>query len=239
LALLGPLVVDFIVSLDVATGLAADDLGRVNAAAEGFAPVNADAWRNWSQRVEKPALKLADPKSGSIGLLSSGWGRGLEVLYVMFWLGLAPACFLGTAIYYSTRSGWDRPDLVFKAPFLTALLGTFSVIFAMLPLYFSFGVARVSTACQYLLDQLNTVRIRDPGQHNRVLALETALVNANRRQGLGIVGGFTGVVVDVRLLKQIALILLPAISTAGPILWSSVDAIAISIGQNNTVGGGG
>ena len=67
-----------------------------------------------------------------------------------------------------------------------------------------------------MLTQLNLVRMEDLGYHTRVLPLETALRNLNDQQGLGIVLGFSGIVLDVRLLKQIGLALGPFVVSAVP-----------------------
>ena len=49
-----------------------------------------------------------------------------------------------------------------------------------------------------------------------VLPLETVLRNSNDQQGLGIVLGFSGIVLDVRLLKQLGLALGPFVVSAVP-----------------------
>eukprot|EP01043_Picozoa_sp_COSAG02_P076382 COSAG02_NODE_16195_length_1105_cov_1.957256_2_plen_176_part_00 len=101
---------------------------------------------------------------------------------------------------------------------IQAVLGIISVVSIFLPLYFSLSVARISTACKDLLMQLNIVRMGDLDHHSRLLALETALRNLNQQQGLGIVLGFTGIVLDMKTLKQIGFTVGPVVTTAVSIL---------------------
>ena len=208
LAILGPLVVDFGFSLCVATRLAESAIEVVKVAAEDLTPKD----EGWCSQVEGPALaldfrsKASDSPSGAIGLLSSGWGNGLAGLYVLFWGGMAPGCFMAVLLYHANRT--EFPDLCGQT-----VLGIVSVISIILPLYFSLSVARISTACKAFLTQLNLIRTSDLGQHQRLLALETALGNLNQQQGLGIVMGFTGVVLDMRMLKQAGFTIAPVVAT--------------------------
>jgi hypothetical protein len=218
-AMLGPLIVDFGVSLCIASGLAMGAIGVVTAAAETITPSD-EGWYSW---VEGPALaldvrsKASDSSSGAIGLLSSGWGSGLAALYVLFWAGLAPGCLTALVLMNALSLG--------SSVEIQAVLGIISVVSILLPLYFSRSVARISTACQALLTQLNLVRMGDLSHHSRLLALETALRNLNQQQGLGIVLGLTGVVLDTKMLKQIGFTLGPAITVAVSILLGYYDQV--------------
>eukprot|EP01043_Picozoa_sp_COSAG02_P016135 COSAG02_NODE_704_length_18279_cov_100.299560_3_plen_141_part_00 len=119
---------------------------------------------------------------------------------------MAPACIL--ALILDAAMGGDAR--VFPA----FVLG--GVISAFLPCYFSHGIAKVSTSCQDLLEHLNAVRIKDLGQHPRLIALETALRNLNREQGLGIV--VAGILFDTDFIKRLLFFIASMCTTIAPIL---------------------
>lgn len=216
-AMLGPCIVDFVLSLKIAAKISAGDIKAITKSAEDFAEPHPEERgllpraTIWRDKIEIPALSLdfrssasARPR-GSIGLLSSGWGSGLAWLYVLCWVGLTPTCVATVLLYILADPNFNDAN----AKMVEAFFGFLTVLVALLPLFFSLAPARISTACQGLLGQLNLVRMCDLEQHTRVEALETTLRNLNQQQGLGIVVGFTRfdlasiqVVVDMKLVKQ-------------------------------------
>jgi hypothetical protein len=221
----GPLVAQFGYSLEIATAVTLADIdAKINAAKE----VTPDDAESWKQKVEQPVLTLADRKKGSVGLLSIGWGWGNALIFLIFWFGMTPACCLGGIL--AAALGGD-PRFYTRSAFAVS-----GMVTMFLPLYCSYGVANVSTKCQDLLEQLNAVRINDLGQHLRLVALETALRNLNKEQGLGIV--VAGILFDTNLVKKLVLFIASACTTVVPILlvnYHQVRSPPPTSGQNSTV----
>ena len=115
-------------------------------------------------------------------------------------------------------------------------IGFAGLVFIFLPFYFSYAVAQVSTKCQDLLEQLNAVRINDLGHHLRLVALETALRNLNKEQGLGIV--VAGIVFDTKLVKKLLAFTVSTCTTVVPIVllnYHQYRSPAHTSSQNSTV----
>ena len=80
----------------------------------------------------------------------------------------------------------------------------FSGIFALFPLLFLTDVASTSNRCDQLLDELNDLRKKwGPRCNEEITWLETSLMRLNRGQGLGFT--ITGIVIDRRFLKNLAM----------------------------------
>ena len=196
-----PLVLEFLISIEVAQALATEKTMQVVQAATHTKPDDPEG--AWVTNVQDPALALQD---GDIGLLSVGWGFGLAAVYGIFWAGLAPAMFFFTLTIVAGSSYiWAYAGIT---SFLT--LGCL-----VMPLWLSTGVAAASLASDDVLRQLNFVRMCDVKYHAPVLALETSLKNLNMGQGLGFLIGIT--VLDKAMLKNMMKGIIGVFSTALPV----------------------
>jgi hypothetical protein len=159
-----PLLLEWWLTLSVASALAADVAIEVLIAVETIAPTEPD----WTERVAEPAKRLA---LDTMDELTHGWGRPLAVAYGLYWLlglgGLAG----GLAAYPSI---WSDIFLVL------------SLAFSVLPLAMSTDPASVSSSCDDLLAELNAKRCELFGQPDAVAnlnLLEEYLNTLNERQG--------------------------------------------------------
>ena len=92
-------------------------------------------------------------------------------------------------------SGWV-PSVFFIASWCTDvalwLFGTqaqqFACVFALLPLLVVLPLARTSSGCDDLLDELNAKALRHLDCHDRLDAVETRLRQRNSGQGMGLMG---------------------------------------------------
>jgi hypothetical protein len=159
-----PLLLEWWLTLSVASALAADATIEVLIAAETIAPTEPD----WTEKVAEPAKRLA---LDTMDELTHGWGRALAVAYGLYWLlglgGLAG----GLGAYPSM---WSNIFLVL------------SLAFSVLPLAMSTDPAAVSSSCDDLLAELNSKRCELFGQPDAVAnlnLLEDYLNTLNERQG--------------------------------------------------------
>jgi hypothetical protein len=159
-----PLLLEWWLTLSVASALAADAVIEVLTAAESIAPTEPD----WMEKVAEPAKRLA---LDTMDELTHGWGRALAVAYGLYWLlglgGLA-GCLGAFPSFWSD---------IFLA---------LSLAFCVLPLAMSTDPAAVSSSCDDLLAELNSKRCELFGQPDAVAnlnLLEDYLNTLNERQG--------------------------------------------------------
>ena len=163
-ALVVPLLLEWWLTLSVASALAADATIEVLTAAETIAPTEPD----WMERVAEPAKRLA---LDTMDELTHGWGRALAVAYGLYWL-------LGLGALAGSLA---TPPGVFNKIFLAI-----SVAFTVLPLAMSTDPAAVSSSCDDLIAELNAKRGELIGQPEAVANLrdlEDYLNTLNGRQG--------------------------------------------------------
>jgi hypothetical protein len=163
-ALVVPLLLEWWLTLSVASALAADATIEVLTAAETIAPTEPD----WMERVAEPAKRLA---LDTMDELTHGWGRALAVAYGLYWL-------LGLGALAGSLA---TPPGVFSKIFLAI-----SVAFTVLPLAMSTDPAAVSSSCDDLIAELNAKRGELIGQPEAVANLrdlEDYLNTLNGRQG--------------------------------------------------------
>jgi hypothetical protein len=159
-----PLLLEWWLTLSVASALAADATIEVVIAAETIAPTEPD----WMERVAEPTKRLA---LDTMDELTHGWGRALVVAYGLYWL-------LGL--------GALAGSLAFPPGFSTNVFLTLSLTFSVLPLAMSTDPAAVSSSCDDLLAELNAKRGELIGQPEAIADLrdlEDFLNALNNRQG--------------------------------------------------------
>jgi hypothetical protein len=163
-ALVVPLLLEWWLTLSVASALAADATIEVVITAETIAPTETD----WMERVAEPAKRLA---LDTMDELTHGWGRALAVAYGLYWLlGLGA---LAGALAMPPGAG-------------TGIGLALSLTFTLLPLAMSTDPAAVSSSCDDLLAELNAKRGELIGQPEAVANLrdlEDYLNTLNGRQG--------------------------------------------------------
>ena len=159
LILIAPMFGEFILSLQVASALAADAVIEVVRSAKHTSPDDAE---QWEAEVAQPALALV----ATMRHLSSGWSRGLAAAYVGLW-SLAVGFFVTTMVFFA------------MFPAMGVVCAAILLLLLVLPLWMSKAVANVSTSCDVLADTINDRRIEDLDRSPRLLALELALKNLN------------------------------------------------------------
>jgi hypothetical protein len=166
-ALVIPLLLEWWLTLSVASALAADATIEVLIAAETVAPTEPD----WTEKVGEPAKRLA---LDTMDELTHGWGRALAVAYGLYWLlGLG---FLAGGLGLANSGGGA----------FTNIFLVLSLSFSVLPLAMSTDPAAVSSTCDDLLAELNAKRCELFGQPDAVAnlnVLEDYLNTLNERQG--------------------------------------------------------
>jgi hypothetical protein len=159
-----PLLLEWWLTLSVASALAADATIEVVTAAETLSPTEPD----WTEKVAEPAKHLA---LDTMDELTHGWGRALAVSYGLYWL-MGLGCLAG---------GLAWPPGIYSDVFIVL-----SLVFSVLPLAMSTDPAAVSTSCDDLLAELNAKRWALFGQPDAVAnlnLLEDSLNTLNERQG--------------------------------------------------------
>jgi hypothetical protein len=189
---------EFMLTLQAAAVLAADDVLEVVHAAKVVSPSNSEVWET---KVVAPALILSD----SVGLLSTGWGHGLTMAYVGLW-GMGIGLF-GLVLHFTRVE-----------PVMAVFCSVGLLIVMALPMVMSQGVAAVSTSCDELGDVVNKRRIEDLDQSPRIHALELALKNQNNEQGLGFTLLDGSTVLDKKKLATLFFTVFSLFSTAIPLL---------------------
>jgi hypothetical protein len=169
-----PLLMEWWLTLSVASALAADATVEVQITAETIAPTE----RDWMEKVAEPAKRLA---RDTMDELTHGWGRALAVAYGLYWLlGLgALAGGLGAA------SGGGG--------FWTEIFLALSLAFVVLPLAMSPDPGAVSSSCDDLLAALYSTRgdlIGRPEAIADLRDLEDYLNTLNDRQGCAYIASF-------------------------------------------------
>jgi uncharacterized membrane protein YecN with MAPEG domain len=163
-ALVVPLLLEWWLTLSVASALAADAVLEVVTAAETIAPTESE----WTEKIAEPAKHLA---LDTMDELTHGWGRALAVAYGLYWMLSLGALAGGLAASPSTFSD------IFLA---------LSFAFSVLPLAMSTDPAAVSSSCDDMLAELNSKRCELFGQPDAVanlILLEDYLNTLNERQG--------------------------------------------------------
>jgi hypothetical protein len=159
-----PLMLEWWLTLRVASTLAADATIEVVIAAETIAPTQPD----WNKKVVEPAKHLA---LDTMDELTHGWGRALAIAYGLYWI-LSLGMFAG-----SLQGGSNYWGKIYLA---------LSLAFAILPLAMSTDPAAVSSSCDDLLTELNSRRgelIGHPEAIADLRDLEDYLNTLNDRQG--------------------------------------------------------
>lgn len=205
----------FYYSLRLGSAVVRDAVTEVIRAARDCDPTDK---KRWQVEVVQPAIGLHK----CMQTLSRGWGPGF--------LGLGLSCWLMALGYFSKAINKPRSDMVMIAnnqpPNLDRnfQIGN-TVIWSLLPLLLALDVAKTSTRCDQLMDQLNAVRIKYLNApydvEERVGRLETALMRLHRGQGLG----FTcaGVVIDTKFLKNLFIAIVGSMTTVITILLSLTE----------------
>ncbi len=144
---------------------------------------------DWQLWIMQPCVKLA---AETIPLISC-LGNGIAALWLFFFVDV----FMHTGAALDLNTGVDGgsdPDLVFKARQQLALAGSYTL--------FPLAPVMIARAGERLLGMLNEVRLQhntDVLEHNRVLAVETALRNTNAAQGIGLKVPLLGVLTAGRV----------------------------------------
>lgn len=146
----------------------------------------------------------------TLPILSTGWGDGLAVGFVISWL-TALGCFSYYLCYKSV-------SMLF-----------YTVAMLLLPILLALDVAGASAACVSLQNALNSKRTDNitPETHVSIWRLETALERCNAKQGLGFV--VAGKVIDTATLKTMFFTILSLATTVGPILFALNQSFEESI----------
>ena len=250
-----PLVSTFIVTLQVASKLAAFQVEAVAKAVQNFPatpPSEADDarevpgaerpqaaaaaaepggkgepdWAKWEEEVVVPLRQLVD----TMQILTDGWGRGMAaVAFSSVFMVLGQTCVLLSPM--TDTLVHFGPD----TPLYTRMINCFFLfLFTMIPFSLAGGPAKVSTACDDLKETLNAIRLANPLSvevDQRVSILERCLTNVNRGQGIGFkVFDF---VIDQKVLTKIFLQIVSAISFLAPIM------LGLSRGEQVTPGAAG
>eukprot|EP01045_Picozoa_sp_COSAG04_P012067 COSAG04_NODE_798_length_10234_cov_8.130735_3_plen_492_part_00 len=192
--LLVPTLCAFMYTNMLAATLARDSVTEVISASRESDPSDKEGWM---ESVAKPALRLEQ----TMDTLSRGWGRGF----------LGVTCMAWSAAFFAFCQGVNQPRAA-QIAFMRGELNNqsqtmnfvFSGIFALFPLLFLTDVASTSNRCDQLLDELNDLRKKwGPRCNEEITWLETSLMRLNRGQGLGFT--ITGIVIDRRFLKNLAM----------------------------------
>ena len=213
-----PLVLDWWISLKVASALAADSTAEVLGAAEKVSPKD----KGWESKVVEPAKKLA---LDTMDELTHGWGRALVVAYGIFW-------FFSVAFFAFLLNATGN-DL--KMQIMKTLMGTLCAAGMLSPIAMSLDPANVSTSCDELLTELNARRcelLGDDAAINKIMQLEDYLNTLNNRQGLGFVSN--GTVLDKKKLRTMLSIVFGVFATVVPFmlaLYSAATADAAVYGR--------
>jgi hypothetical protein len=165
-ALVVPLLLEWWLTLSVASALAADATIEVVIAAETIAPTEPE----WIEKVVEPTKSLV---LDTMDELTHGWGRALAVAYGLYWILALGALSGGLA--FAGEGGT-----------MSYLFPVLSLVFSVLPLAMSTDPAAVSSSSGDLLAELNAKRgelIGQPEAVTNVRDLEDYLNTLNDRQG--------------------------------------------------------
>ena len=186
---------DFGLALQVAAILSSDAVLEVVKNVEETSPNDTERWQ---REVVQRALEL----EGIVCVLSRGFGRGLAIIFTIYWAV--------ALLWFSLGMIERNMELGFMAA---------TAVFLYIPISLSGGVAHVSTSCDDLMTAINRRRIGDLAVSDQVQRLELALRQLNNMQGLG----FTitdGSVLDKRRLRAVFSTVMGIFATVVPILLS-------------------
>ena len=172
----------------------------------------------WTTTVAQPTIRLA---THTMLHLSSGWGTGVGVAFILCWL------YSGVMFIRMVHEIWrGDPDYNVVYHALPLMLA------ALAPIMMAKDVAHVSSLCDRLVNAINDLRLSWPSTkdaqtvHERAFPLQYTLRSMNNSQGLGFC--VFGKVVDKKTLNVIGISVVSFVSTAVPLLMAVLvpDAVA-------------
>lgn len=170
-AFLGPVVIIFTYSLQVAAALCDAHLSRLMDAEDDIKAHAEDTGTNaWSTKILEPTLRLAKK---TFPAMTGGFGTATGVLAAGFsLLGLANVLRQFTV---------DRSDPNAHQNDLKSILGVCAIL--AIPLLISNVPASTSSRCDEFVEKLNEIRMANIETHSRVFPLLDTLKSANGGQG--------------------------------------------------------
>ena len=193
---LGLCVFPWWLTMKVAAVLVSDNIAEAEQAIQRCSPTAPE----WDAEVVPMVLGLCDE---TLPLLSRGWGLGVGLNFLGWWLGAA---------------GWFCLFLESETPAAAVII----VVCMFTPLALTYDVAAASSKCDTISDVLTDKRMRGPS-HDRdfehaITRIEKILDRQNTKQGLGFV--VVGRVLDMKTLGNIVASLASAALVVLPVIYS-------------------
>lgn len=159
----------------------------------------------WRERVVHRAL---EPARRTMPLISQGWGPGLGGLALGFWAWAAAIAMV----------------LILPSAIPTILaMPVVMLMAASVPLLLAFDPAHTSSQCDKLVEGLNNLVVIDLDDDKRVDPIIRALQRRNKNQGVGFV--VFGLVVDKRVLRNVAVGMYSLMATVLPIMLGLAEVV--------------